>query len=406
MGAALSVAAQGFQPARFVSEETARLRELVQDKKVIAAVSGGVDSTVATLVAREALGQNLLPVMIDTGMLRLDEPERVKERLAKSPTLLKLRLVHASGRFLAAVKGEEAAEAKRMKFRETFYDVLKEEAQKESCEYVLQGTIAPDWIETQGGIKTQHNILEQVGIDPASKYGFKIIEPLADLYKDQVRALGRHLDIPNEFSQRQPFPGPGLLVRSIGTVTKDKIAVLKEATKTVETSLAPFNYEQYFAAVIENRFVDDPSMKMVREAAVEGLGIPSSEVHVDVFEDRVTGVKGDQRSYGRLAGVRLSEESRETYGWLPDRLRQLQTSIVEKFADITRVALLVKDRRGSGPLSVLVRAVSTRDFMTAAVSPVPWKILKDASQQILKEEKVSRVYYDITPKPPGTIEFE
>ena len=285
-------------------------------------------------------------------------------------------------------------------------DKIKEEAQKEGCEYILQGTIAPDWIETQGGIKTQHNILEQVGIDPATTYGFKIIEPLADLYKDQVRTLGRHLNLPNELSERQPFPGPGLLVRCIGNVTKEKIRVLKEATKMVETSLAPFNYEQYFAAVIENRFAKDPSLDTVPETASEALGLPESEVHADVFEDRVTGVKGDQRCYGLLAGVKLSEESRETYGWLQDRLRQLQAGMVEKFPDITRVAMLVKERRGGGPLSILVRAVSTRDFMTAAVSPVPWKILKDIGQQILKEENVSRVYYDITPKPPGTIEFE
>ena len=406
MGEPVSVAVQGFQPSTFVAEETARLRELVQGKKVISAVSGGVDSTVATLVAREALGESLLPIMIDTGMLRLGEPERVKERLAASPTSMKIRLVHASGRFLSSTKGEGTAEEKRKKFRETFYTVLKEEAQKEGAEYIVQGTIAPDWIETQGGIKTQHNVLEQVGINPETTYGFKIIEPLADLYKDQVRALGRHLHLPSEFSQRQPFPGPGLLVRCVGQLTRDKVAVLKTATKIVEDALAPANYEQYFAAVIENEFVNDPSLKSIAKVAGEGLGIPSADVQVDVFDQRVTGVKGDIRCYGRLAGVKLSEESRETYGWLPDRLRQLQTRIVESFPDLTRVALLVKDRRGGGPLSIIVRAVSTRDFMTAAVSPVPWKTLKDISLQVLKEEKISRVYYDITPKPPGTIEFE
>jgi len=406
MGERLSVAVQGFHPSGFLSEETARLRELAQDRKVLSAISGGVDSTVATLVARQALGDSLLPVMIDTGFLRLGEPERVKERLAKSPTLLKVRLVHASGRFLASIKGETSAEEKRKKFRETFYQILKEESVKEGCEYILQGTIAPDWIETQGGIKTQHNVLGQVGIDPAKTYGFKIIEPLADLYKDQVRALGRHLNLPGELSERQPFPGPGLLVRCIGNVTKEKIRVLKEATRRVETSLSPFNYEQYFAAVIENKFSRNPSLKTISEVAGEALGLPQSDVHVEIFEDRVTGVKGDQRCYGLLAGVKLSEESRETYGWLQDRLRQLQTSIVEKYSDITRVALLVKERRRGGSLSILVRAVSTRDFMTAAVSPVPWKILKDIAHQVLKEENVNRVYYDITPKPPGTIEFE
>src|SRR6266702_4734340 len=128
MGKRLSVAVQAFHPSSFLSEETARLRELAQDKKVISAVSGGVDSTVATLVAKEALGDNLLPIMIDTGFLRAGEPERVKERLAISPTSLKVRLVRANGRFLTSVKGEKTAEEKRKKFRETFYQVLKEEA--------------------------------------------------------------------------------------------------------------------------------------------------------------------------------------------------------------------------------------------------------------------------------------
>ncbi len=269
MGERLSVAVQGFHPSSFLSEETARLRELTQGKKVISAVSGGVDSTVATLVAREALGDNLLPIMIDTGLLRSGEPEQVKERLSRSPTSLKIRLVHAGGKFLASVKGERTAEEKRKKFRETFYQILKEEAGREGCEYIVQGTIAPDWIETQGGIKTQHNILEQVGIDPATTYGFKIIEPLADLYKDQVRSLGRHLNLPRELSERQPFPGPGLLVRCIGNVTKEKVRVLKEATNTVEAGLSPFNYEQYFAAVIENRFAKDPSPKSTSAAPNE-----------------------------------------------------------------------------------------------------------------------------------------
>src|SRR5438477_8585343 len=402
----MSVTLEGFRPSSYLTSETARLQETVGNGKAIAAVSGGVDSTVAALVAKRALGERLLPVFIDTGFLRAGEPENVKARLGDPSLGLKVKLVKAGGRFLEATKGEAMAEEKRKKFRETFYQVLGEEARKDGCDFVVQGTIAPDWIETQGGIKTQHNILEQVGIDPATTYGFKIIEPLADLYKDQVRRLGRHLNLSNELSERQPFPGPGLLVRCIGNVTKEKIRVLKEATKVVETSLAPFNYEQYFAAVIENRFAKDPSLETVSETASEALGLPKSEVHADVFEDRVTGVKGDQRCYGLLAGVKLSEESRETYGWLQDRLRQLQAGIVGTFPDITRVALLVKERRGGGPLSILVRAVSTRDFMTAAVSPVPWKILKDIGQQILKEESVSRVYYDITPKPPGTVEFE
>jgi GMP synthase (glutamine-hydrolysing) len=402
----LSVTLEGFRPSSYLTSETARLEKTIGNGKAIAAVSGGVDSTVAALVAKKALGDRLLPVFIDTGFLRVGEPESVKARLSEPSLGLKIKLVKAGSRFLEATKGETNAEEKRKKFRETFYQVLGEAASKEGCDFVVQGTIAPDWIETQGGIKTQHNILEQVGIDALSVYGFRVVEPISELYKDQVRVLGRHLDVPKDLSERQPFPGPGLLVRCIGAVSKRKLDLLKSSTKIIEEKLGPFSYDQYFGGVIENEFVKDPLYESLEETASEALGLPSSETRVDVFEDRVTGVKGDTRSYGRLAGVKIKEDSRETYGWLPEKLRLAQSSIVERFADITRVAVLIKEKRGGSALSVIVRAVSTRDFMTAAVAQVPWKILKDIAESILKTGGASRVYYDITPKPPATIEFE
>jgi GMP synthase (glutamine-hydrolysing) len=382
------------------------LRQTIGESKAVAAVSGGIDSTVAALVARNALGDRLFPVFIDTGFSRAGEPESVQARLGEPSLGLKVKLVKAGVRFLEATKGETSAEEKRKKFRETFYQVLGEEARKNSCDFVVQGTIAPDWIETQGGIKTQHNVLEQVGIDSLSAYGFKVVEPISELYKDQVRVLGRHLDVPRDLSERQPFPGPGLLVRCIGAVSKKKLDLLKSSTKIIEEKLGPFNYDQYFGGVIENRFAEDAAYEDLEETSAGALGLPASETRVDVFEDRVTGVKGDTRSYGRLAGLKIQDESRETYGWLPEKLRLAQSRIMEKFADVTRVAVLVKEKRGGPPLSVIVRAISTRDFMTAAVAQVPWKILKDTAESILKTGDSSRVYYDITPKPPATIEFE
>jgi len=400
------VTLEGFRPSSYLTSETAKILETIGNGKAIAAVSGGVDSTVAALVAKQALGDRLFPVFIDTGFLRVGEPEGVKVRLGEPSLGLKVRLVKAGGRFLGATKGETSAEEKRKKFRETFYQVLGEEARKNNCDFVVQGTIAPDWIETQGGIKTQHNILEQVGIDSLSTYGFRVVEPISELYKDQVRILGRHLDVPRDLSERQPFPGPGLLVRCIGTVSKKKLDLLKSSTKIVEEKLGPFNYDQYFGGVIENKFVKDAVYDTLEGTTAGALGLPPSETRVDVFEDRVTGVKGDTRSYGRLVGIKIQDESRETYGWLPEKLRLAQSGIVEKFADVTRVAVLVKEKRRGPPLSVIVRAISTRDFMTAAVAQVPWKILKDIAESILKTGDSSRVYYDITPKPPATIEFE
>ncbi len=365
-----------------------------------------MDSTVATLVAKQALGDNLLPVLIDTGLMRLDEPDMVKAKLNAPPIDLKVKLVRAGGRFLEATKGESEAEAKRKKFRDTFYQILHETAQEAECEYLVQGTIAPDWIETQGGIKTQHNVLQQVGIDPLTTYGFKVIEPIADLYKDQVRILGAYLGLPKDLSGRQPFPGPGLLVRCIGQVTKAKVQLLKAATKIVEERLAPHNYDQFFAAVIESNFDSGLPSKQLRDTAASALGLPADEAQVSTFEQPVTGVKGDERCYGKLAGLKLSDDSREAYGWLPEKLSQVQASLISKFPDITRVAILVKEKRGGGPLSILIRAVSTRDFMTAAAAPVSWKVLKDIADSVLEIEGAGQVYYDITPKPPGTIEFE
>ncbi len=222
-----------------------------------------------------------------------------------------------------------------------------------------------------------------------------------------MRSLAKHLAVPNEFSQRQPFPGPGLLVRCIGEVKKPKLDILKRVTSIVEDRLGAVGSNQYFAAIIENKFANEPLPKALRKVAAEALDLPEGDVRAEAFMDRVTGVKGDERSYGRLASIDLRPDTREAFGWLHDKLNVLQSSIVESFKDITRVAMLVKDRRSEGQYSILIRAVSTRDYMTASVTPISWKTLKDTAEEVLKSsERIGRVYYDITPKPPATIEFE
>ncbi|WP_243666041.1 hypothetical protein [Vulcanisaeta sp. JCM 16159] len=174
--------------------------------------------------------------------------------------------------------------------------MLSEIARYYGCDWLVQGTIAPDWIETRGGIKTQHNVLEQIGIDTASKYGFKLLEPLRELYKDQVRELARTLNVPNEIVNRQPFPGPGLSIRAVGELTLEKLDVVREATRIVEEGLEGMGLSQWFAAAWEYEFTSDEGLSR----AINGLG----DLQTYLFRVRATGVKGDSRSYGNVVLVK------------------------------------------------------------------------------------------------------
>jgi len=177
----------GFNAQRFIDDMTDELRKVVGNEAVLAAVSGGVDSSTAAALVQRAIGRNVSSVFIDTGFMRIHEPERTVEALSSPPLSLAIEVVKAQRRFLDRMKRVPDAERKRKLFRSIFYDVLAEEAGRRGCGFLVQGTIAPDWIETRQKIKTQHNVLSQVGIDPARRYGFKVLEPLAELYKFQVR---------------------------------------------------------------------------------------------------------------------------------------------------------------------------------------------------------------------------
>ncbi len=226
-------------------------------KCALAAISGGVDSTTAAVLVRRAIGNRLKAVFIDTGFMRFNEPAHVKDILND---ILPIDIINASDSFYHEMLGLSDAEKKRIRFREVFYGVLSEIARGYGCDWLVQGTIAPpDWIETRGGgIKTQHNVLEQIGIDTASKYGFKLLEPLRELYKDQVRELARTLNVPNEIVNRQPFPGPGLSIRAVGgELTLEKLDVVREATRIVEEGLEGMGLSQWFAAAWEYEFTPD-----------------------------------------------------------------------------------------------------------------------------------------------------
>ncbi len=304
----------------FVAEKIKEIKATVGEKTAVCAVSGGVDSTTAAILCAKALERQIRLIYIDTGLMRANEKEYIQGELAKIG--IKLDTIDASKQMFSALKGLVDPEIKRKAFRQTFYTIFGEEVKKSEASFLIQGTIYPDIIESTR-IKTQHNVLEQIGIDPKKEYGFHVIEPLKQLYKNQVRLLARHLGLPPNFSERQPFPGPGFCVRILGEVTSEKAELLRNVTEIVEGELEQYSPSQYFAVLLDRK---------------------------------VTGVKGDERVLGH---------------------------------------------------TVAIRSVSTQDFMTADITEIPYEHLKQIADLVTrKNPTVVKVLYDITSKPPSTIEYE
>jgi GMP synthase (glutamine-hydrolysing) len=389
----------GFDAQLFVEKQVAAVREVLGGEKALIAVSGGVDSTVSAAITHRAIGGNLACVFIDDNFMRLGEPEGVRQLLS-SPTLsLPVKVLDERERFMKALKGLSDAEEKRKAFRDTFYSALSDAARREGCRYLVQGTIKADIEETAAGVKTQHNILEQIGINPVERYGYRVVEPLVALYKWQVREVARFLGMPEELSERQPFPGPGLSVRVVGEITPEKLEEEKKATRIVEEVLAPHEPSQYFAAIFGS---EPPQLDKAFASEVAGLlKLSPSAVEASILAEKATGVVGGKRSYGSVVLIGLGG-ARPGYEELGEARKRLQT----KHPAITRVLVEVGARRGKG-YKLTMRAVKTRDYLTAEVAEIPWETLGSAAKEILKAcKKVSAVYYDVTPKPPATIEFE
>ncbi|HYK93149.1 MAG TPA: glutamine-hydrolyzing GMP synthase [Thermoplasmata archaeon] len=294
--------------------------------KAIVAASGGIDSTVAAVLVEEALGDRARALFVDTGLLRAHEVDRVGEFFRASH--VRFEVVDASDRFLSALEGVVDPEEKRRRIGTAFIRLFEEEARRSGAESLVQGTIAPDWIESGGQlrdtIKTHHN----VGGVP-SDVTLRIVEPLRDLYKDEVRALAAHLGVPRP--ERQPFPGPGLAVRVGGVVTRERVAVARAANAIVEEEV---------------------------EKAIEAKQIPRPWQYFAVLVPaRTVGVTGDNRIYGE---------------------------------------------------AVSVRVVESVDAMTATAMTLPADLLRRIAERITRAApgQVTRVLYDITDKPPATIEWE
>ncbi len=386
--------------AAFVDGQVKAVKEALGDERVLIAVSGGVDSTVSALITHRALGDNLVCVFIDDNFMRLEEPETVKAMLSAPPLNLPVKVLKERKRFMSALAGLEDAEDKRKAFRETFYRTLSDAAKAEGCRFLVQGTIKADIEETAGGIKTQHNILEQIGIDPVERFGYTVVEPIAALYKYQVREVARYLGAPPEASERQPFPGPGLSVRVPGVISEEKLAQLKAATTVVEEEFKHLKPAQYFSAIFDGETEEAP--ERVKTVVAETLGVEAATVSAYHLKEKGTGMVDGNRTYGHVVGIEVKGGAE--YGY--DELNRMREAVQPPESGISRVLYLVADRGGEG-YYVTMRGVETQDFLTAEITEVPWDVLKGTAKGILEAcPKVVKVFYDVTPKPPATVEFE
>ena len=384
---------------KFVEEQVKAVKEALGDEKALIAVSGGVDSTVSAVITHRAIGDNLACAFIDDNFMRLGEPERVKEMLSSPPLNLPVRILRERERFMKALEGLSDAEEKRKAFRETFYQTLGDAARAEGCRFMVQGTIKADIDETAGGIKTQHNILEQIGIDPVERFGYSVVEPIKSLYKYQVREVARFLGAPQAASERQPFPGPGLSLRVVGEITKEKLQQEKLANDAVEAHFEKHNPAQYFAAVLSAEEKIAP--EGLRSAVSEALGIDESQIRVAYLKERGTGMVDGNRTYGRIVTFKV-KGNHLRYG----ELETARATIQSEEPEVSRVLYHVAGKEG-GKYRAAMRAVETRDFLTAEIAKIPHETLKAAADEILEKcSEVAGVYYDITPKPPATVEYE
>jgi len=398
-----------FHPKEFVEKQITEIREILGQERALIAVSGGVDSSTCAALVHKAIGENLLCVMLDDAFMREGEPERIAQLLSQSPLKLPIKILNVQERFLTEMKELCDAEEKRKVFRENFYRVLSETVQREHCSFLVQGTILADIVETAGGVKTQHNVLSQIGINPQRRFGLRIVEPLKTLFKGQVRQVARHLGIPAELAERQPFPGPGLSVRVVGEIKRDKLASLKKATAIAEERLAKHKPDQYFAVIIDNKIQKaHPKLKAINATAAASLKVPEDKIEASIFDDKATGTIKGERHYGEVALIKVQKGRSVHQAPIPD-LVALQNAIIKENPSFTRIFYMIKEAEGAErkPYAVAVRAIQTQDFLTAKIAEIPWKTLNEISEKVLSAcPDVSCVSYDVTPKPPATIEME
>ena len=314
------ITAQDLNTDQFINEKVKEIKDTVGDGMAINALSGGVDSSTVTMIGHRALGKRLRTLFIENGLMREGESEQVVDFFRKLDVTVEV--IDARTEFFTALKGITDPEEKREAITQTFYRKIFGRIVKESeAKYLLQGTILTDVDETVAGIKRQHNVFEQLGIDPQEAFGYSIIEPLIQLRKDGVRKIGKALGLPYDLFERIPFPGPALAARVIGKVTPERIETVRKATVIVERLLKDTGAFQYMAIL---------------------------------HEDRVTGMRDGKRDFGQQIEVRCWE---------------------------------------------------SLDARTATPTQLSFQILEELAAEIIREVSgIVSVTYNISPKPPSTIE--
>lgn len=314
------ITAQELNTEQFIDEKVSEIRHVVGDGMAINALSGGVDSSVTTMLGHRALGNRLKTVFIENGLMREGEPERVADLFHRLGVAVEV--VDAKKEFFKALEGIEDPEAKREAVTQAFYrDVFGRIVKESGAKFLLQGTILTDIDETVAGIKRQHNVFAQLGIDPKEAFGYHIIEPLIQLRKDGVRKAGEALGLPADVFQRIPFPGPALAARVIGEVNPERIETVRKATVVVERLLKDTSAFQYMAIL---------------------------------HKDRVTGMRNGLRDFGQQIEVRCWESV---------------------------------------------------DARVATPTALSFKVLEKLADEIIRNVPgIVSVTYNITPKPPSTIE--
>ncbi len=304
----------------FIASQIDAIRTEVGDGTAINALSGGVDSSVVTVLGHRALGDRLRTVFIDNALMREGEPQAVVETFRRLG--IPVEVIDARREFLDALKGLADPEEKRHAITKTFYSgVFGQLVKNSTARFLLHGTILTDIEETVAGIKRQHNILAQLGIDPQKAYGYRVLEPLRTLRKDGVREVATALGLPAEVAYRMPFPGPALAARIVGEVTEGKLALVRQATAIVEEELADSGAFQYLAVLLE---------------------------------DRATGIRDNRREFGHI---------------------------------------------------IVVRCIESTDARKAEATQLPWDTLARICRRIVAIKGVNRCLYDLTPKPPATVEY-